>query len=210
MNEPEFSSVARIGPRERGDGVQRVEQEVRVDLSLQRAQLGAGRQLVLQLQLVDGELRGQKLGEARRQGVLRAVHVMRTVVVELEGTHRLVAHLERHDDARRDGAMGRALARHVDHVGERLGHAVLEHVARGGRVDRRPRREIGLELTHAGQHARVVGDGDRHGARLGQQALADLLRAALVQTLLDDLEHLGRRGQRLLGVERAQRIGVQA
>ena len=206
----QLAGAQRLGARERRDGVQGVEQEVRVDLRLQGAQLRPGGELVLQLELVDGELRGQQLGEAGGERVLRAVHVMAAPVVELEGPHCLVAHLERDDDARRDRPVLGALAAHVDHVREGLGDPVVEHVARGGRVDGGSGREVDLELAHAGEHVLLVGHGDRHGARLGQQAPADRLRALAVEAGLDDVEHLGRRRQRLLGVLGTQRVGVQA
>ena len=84
-----------VGPGERGDGIERVEQEMRVDLRLQRTDLSTSSKLLLQLELVGGELRGDELGKPCDKRVLRSVHLMGVLEVELERTDGVVAYLER-------------------------------------------------------------------------------------------------------------------
>ena len=182
---------------------------MRVDLRLQGAHLGPRGELGLALELIHGELRGQQLGKARGEGVLRAVHMAGGAVIELEGAHRLAADLERGDDARRDVALAPLFAAHVHHARERLRDAVLDDVARGGRMDGRARGKVVGELAHAGEHHVAVGHGDGHGAGLGQQAAADLLGALAREAAGDVLEHAGGHGERLLRILRAQGVGAK-
>ena len=202
----ELASPQGLGTGERRDGVQRVEQEMRVDLGLQRADLGAGGELGLALELVHRELGGEQLGKTRCQRILGTVDVARGAEIELECSHGLPAHHEWRDDARRNVAAASPLTAHVHHVGEGLGDTVIDDIARGGGVNGRPRRKILRELAHASEDDLTVGDGDGHRTGMRQQAAADLLGALVCEAAGDVLEHLGRDGERLLGVLGAQRV----
>ena len=110
---------------------------MRVDLRLQGAQLRPGRELLLALKLVDGELRGNEVGVPRHQRVLGAVHVARAPDVELEGTDGTVAHAQGRHDARRDLAHLAGLAPHGRGASEGLVDAMLDGVERGRGMDGR-------------------------------------------------------------------------
>ena len=136
----QLARARRVGADERSDRVDGVEQEVRVDLRLQRLELHARRELGLPLELGELELGGEHLREALGHGDLRLVEQPRSRVVELQRPDRLTAHLQRHDDGRVELAV---CARTADLVLGRQ-HArlvVLDRLARGARDDRalRPR-----------------------------------------------------------------------
>ena len=59
---------------------------------------------------------------------------------------------------------------------KRLHDTVLDDVARGKRVDGRIGQQLFLKLARACQHVVLVGNGNGHGARLGQDALAHQTR----------------------------------
>ena len=110
---------------------------MRVDLRLQGTHLGTGCELLLHLELVDGELRGQDLGKTRGERILGTVDGTRGLVVELERADGAVAHLDGRDDTGRDLVV-RAIRTHdVHHAVERLDDTVLDDVARGKCVDGR-------------------------------------------------------------------------
>ena len=205
----ELASAQRLGARKGRNGVERVEQEVRVDLSLQRAHLGTGGELGLQLELMDGKLRGNELGKTGSQRILGTVDLVRAPIVELERSHSLAAYLERGDDARRDLAMPAGLALHVHGVREALHDAMLKNVMRGGRMDWRAGRKIARKVACAGEHARIVRHRDGHGSRLSKQPAANCLGALGGQAVLDILQHLRSRRKRLLGVLRAKDVGIK-
>ena len=98
---------------------------------------------------------------------------------------------------------------HVHHAVERLDDTVLDDVARGKCVDGRIGQQLFLKLARAGQHIALVGDGNRHGTRLGQNALAHQTRRLLRQAALDVLEHGRGHRERLFGVLRTHRIGIE-
>ena len=205
----QLAGAQRIGTRKRRDGVERVEQEVRVDLRLQGTHLGTGRELLLHLELVDGELRGQDLGKTRGKRVLSAVDGTRGLVVELERADGAVAHLDRSDDTGGNMVVRAIRTHHVHHTVERLDDTVLDDVARGKCVDGRIGQQLLLKLARAGQHVALVGDGNRHGTRLGQNALAHQTRRLLRQTAFDVLEHGRGHRECLFGVLRTHRIGIE-
>ena len=163
----------------------------------------------MHLELVDGELRGQDLGKARGERVLGTVDGARGLVVELERANGAVTYLDGRDDAGRDLVVRTIRTHHVHHAVKRLHDAVLDDVTRGKRVDGRIGQQLFLELACAGQHIALVGNGNRHGARLGQNALAHQTCRLLRQAALDVLEHGRRHRERLLGVLRTHRIGVE-
>ena len=175
---------------------------MRVDLRLQGTHLGTGRELLLHLELVDGELRGQDLGKTRGKRVLGTVDGTRGLVVELERADGTIAHLDGGDNAGGDLVVRAVRAHHVHHAVERLDDTVLDDVARGKCVDGRIGQQLFLELARAGQHVALVGDGNRHGARLGQNALAHQTRRLLRQAAFDVLEHGRGHRERLFGIER--------
>ena len=131
----QLAGTQRVGARKRRDGVEGVEQEVRVDLCLQGAHLGAGRKLLLHLELMNGELRGQDLGKARGKRVLGTVDGARGLVVELERADGTVAHLDGRDDTRRDLVVRTIRAHDIHDAIKRLHDTVLDDVARGKRVN---------------------------------------------------------------------------
>ena len=83
----QLACASGLRARKRGDGVERVEQKMRVDLRLQGAKLGARRQLVLALQLMRGQLGRDQLRKTRHQSVLRAIDRVRAAEIELERSH---------------------------------------------------------------------------------------------------------------------------
>ena len=91
---------------------------MRVDLRLQGTHLGTGRELLLHLELVDGELRGQNLGKTRGKRVLSAVDGTRGLVVELERADGAVAHLDRRDDTGGNMVVRAIRTHHVHHTVE--------------------------------------------------------------------------------------------
>ena len=205
----QLAGAQRIGARKRRNGVERVEQKMRINLSLQCAHLGASRKLLLHLELVDGKLRRQDLGKAGGQSVLGAVDGARRAIVELERADGTVAHLNRRDDAGGDPVVRAVRTHHVDHAIERLHDTVFDHVARGKRMDGRIGQELFLKLARTGQHVFLVGDCHRHGTRLGQNAAAHQQRRLLRQAALDVLEHGRCNRECLFGVLRAHRIGIK-
>ena len=203
----QLAGAQRIGARKRRNGVERI--EMRINLSLQCAHLGASRKLLLQLELVDGKLRRQDLGKAGGQSVLGAVDSARRAIVELERADGTVAYLNRCDDAGGDLVVRAVRTHHVDHAIERLHDTVFDHVARGERMDGCIGQELFLKLARTGQHVFLVGNCHRHGARLRQNATAHQQRRLLRQAALDVLEHGRGHRERLLGVLRAHRIGIK-
>lgn len=99
-----------VGAREARDGIERVEEEMRVDLRLQRLDLGAGGQLGLAVEFVGRQLRGQQLREAARDRQLRAVDVVAVTEVKLDGAHRAVRDDQWHKDTH--GKRHEVLGRH--------------------------------------------------------------------------------------------------
>ena len=181
---------------------------MRVDLRLQGTDLGARGELLLNLELVDGKLGGEQLGEARDQRVLRAVHRARGVEVELERANRALAHLERRDDAGRNLDLAPGLAQDTERVHERLNDAVLDGVVGRLGVDGRPRGEVLGKVAHAGEHVLGIGDGDGARAGLRDKAHADLLGALGREAVFEGFEHLGGDRERLFCIARPQRIGI--
>ena len=130
---------------------------MRVDLRLEGAHLGACGELLLELELVDGELRRNEVGKTRHKRVLRAVDRVRAAEIELERAHGVIAHLERSHDARGDQPGSPVLGTHLHRLGERLDDAVLNHVMRCRRMDGRAGRKILRHVAHAGENAALVG-----------------------------------------------------
>ena len=182
---------------------------MRIDLRLQSTNLGTGRELLLHLELVDGELRGQDLGKTRGERILGAVYGARGLVVELERADGAVAHFDGRDDAGGNMVVRAIRTHHVHHAVERLHDAVLNDVARGKRVDGRIGQQLFLELARAGQHVALIGDDNGHGTCLGQDTPAHQKRRFLRQTALNVLEHGRSNRERLLGVLGAYRIGIE-
>ena len=163
----------------------------------------------MHLELVNGELCGQDLGKTRGKRVLGAVNGTWGLIVELERADGAVAHLNRSDDTGRNMVVRAIRTHHVHHAVERLHDAVFNDVARGKRVDGRIGQQLFLKLTRAGQHVALVGDGNRHGTRLGQNALAHQTRRLLRQAAFDVFEHGRGHRERLFGVLRTHRIGIE-
>ena len=103
----QHARLFRVGADKRGDGVDGVEQEMRVDLALQGLQLHAGGQLRLFFQRGCGHLSGQQLAEPFGDGLLRLADMVGTPVVELERALHARPHHQRHDDGGPDGAGAR-------------------------------------------------------------------------------------------------------
>ena len=110
---------------------------MRVNLCLQRTHLGARREFLLHLELVDGELRGQDLGKARGKRVLSTVDGARGLVVELERADGTIAHLDGSDNAGGDLVVRAVRTHDIHHTVERLHDAMFDNVARCKRVDGR-------------------------------------------------------------------------
>lgn len=104
------TGARRVGARERRDGVDGVEQEVRVDLALEHFELHLGGQGRLLLERRCRHLRGQQLAETGGDGLLGFADVVRAAVVELQRALHVLAHGQRHDDGGVDavGALGEA------------------------------------------------------------------------------------------------------
>jgi hypothetical protein len=83
---------------EHGDGVDGVEEEMRVDLRLERLELHASGKFRLLSELREFELRREERGETLRHCDLCFVEQSARSVVELERADRDAAHLKRHDD----------------------------------------------------------------------------------------------------------------
>ena len=192
---------------ERGDGVDGVEQEMRVDLALQRLQLHAGGQLRLLLQRRSRHLGGQKLAETLGDGLLRLGDMTSSAVIELQRALHRAAHHQRDDDGGLDG--GRA-GREADllrceqdttaPIGERGMGCVRADNAAGG--------VVGLLVAGVAQDMVLVGHCHGNGRRRGQQQLADALCSFAGHPLLHTVERLAGQAQHGIGLARAHGIGI--
>ena len=159
-----------LGSHERHDGADGVEQKVRIDLRLQGAQLNAGRELVLALELKARELRGNEISKARGKRRLAHIDAAQTGIIQLERAHAMPAHGKRCDNtgaqARKVAArLGRGIAR------EHTLLARLNHVERGLEHDRGAGGALCRILAPACQHLPAVGKANGRGKGLGQDDL---------------------------------------
>ena len=198
-----------VGAHERRDGVDGVEQEVRVDLALERLELHGGRELRLLLQLNGGNLRRKQLTQALCERHLRFGDVARAAIVKLQRADNGVASRKRHDNARSQA---------FDAIGEanllrRAQHAQLAVFKRGMRSLRANGGATGADfLVVSGIAQNRLAVGDCHGLRSngGQQQMAHLLRRGNVEALLEARKRLRRDFQNRIGLASAHRVGIKA
>ncbi|KAF5036660.1 hypothetical protein DSECCO2_572760 [anaerobic digester metagenome] len=108
--EQEFPGLARRGAAKRGDGVEGIEKEVRVDLGLEAADFGVGQQLVGDADVLQFELGGKKRGQALGQFEQGRVQGAVLGAVELEAAADFRALAQGHDNglAQRTAGLGAA------------------------------------------------------------------------------------------------------
>ena len=178
---------------------------MRVDLRLQGLDLGAGRELGLQVKLVGRELRGEKRAQALANSQLRAVDVQVTSVVELDRAHGLVLHQQGDHHAVGTVAAATNGAKAADvlaillvHRNKGLHALALEHLKGGagvlgagdkGRVDG----------SRASQDMRLVGNGYARGVCLGQEKRAYGLGVVGREAAAQVLQRAHRHAQGALG-----------
>ena len=207
-----------VGAGERRNGVERVEQEVRVDLRLQGLDLGARGNLGLAVELVHRELRRQKLGKAAGNCQLGAVDRSAVAVVELDGTHGALRDRQRHNNAHGVGLdrLGEKAAQNalsavpvaLVEVGEGLDAPALNNL-RGWPAIGAALYPAVRALAHVGKGVVHVGHGDGNGLGLGEKQLAHGTAVLGVETAAHVV--LRRRGhaQGALGCLRALVVGGQ-
>ena len=159
--------LVRLGTHERHDGADGVKQKMRIDLRLQGAQLHAGCELVLALELKAGELRGDEIGKTRGQRRLAHIDAAQAGIIQLERTHAMPAHGKRRDNA---GAQaGKIAVRLIGGVARKYTLlAGLDHVERGLEYNRGAGRALCRVLAPACQHLFAIGKADGRGDGLGQ------------------------------------------
>ena len=159
-----------LGSNERHDGTDSVKQKMRIDLRLQGAQLHAGRELVLALELKARKLRGNEVGKARGKRRLAHIDAAQTGIIQLERAHAMPAHGKRCDNT---GAQARKVAtRLIGGVARK--HALLtavDHVERGLEHHRGAGGTLCRILAPACQHLLAVGKADGRGDSFGQDDL---------------------------------------
>ena len=193
-----------VGARERSDGVDGVEQEVRVDLALEH--LGGQGRLLLERRC--RHLRGQQLAEAGGDGFLGFADVAGAAIVELQRALHVLAHGQRHDDGGVDsvGALGEAdLLRGEQHA--RL--AVRQRGVCGMRADDAAGKVMRFLVAGVTQDEAVIGDGHGDGRGGGQKQAADALGGFAVQAFLaHGLKGLACQLQHVAGLASAHGVGV--
>ena len=126
-----------LGADERHDGSDGVEQEVRVDLRLQGAELHARAHVLLTLELEARELRGDELGKPGGERRLPRVDVAVARVIQLDCAHAAITHDERGGDARVQTGEEARLARLGGLPRKDLHLLLLEHTQRARQHDGR-------------------------------------------------------------------------
>ena len=140
------------------DRVQRVEQEVRLDLRLQRGQLGVRRGARGEIELADRDLGRHQLAEVGRDRAIAIRDRERALGEQHERADRLAAHEDRRDDGRLERAVATVAA--VAPADRQARDATLGH--RGDGAGRRG--TVGAVVVGAEpdvrEHAAPVGHGD--------------------------------------------------
>ena len=106
----QISRLIGVCTRKRCNGVERVEQEVWVNLRLQGFDLSSGGQLCLAVKFIRGKLCGEKLAQSLSNCQLRAINFNATTIVELDSTNRAVLNNQRDNDAKGAAAIAKASA----------------------------------------------------------------------------------------------------
>ena len=140
---------------------------MRIDLRLQSAELNAGRELILALELKAGELRGNEIGETRGKRRLSHIDAAQAWVIQLECAHAMTAHAKRRDNT--GTQTGKIAARLIGGITRK--HALfarLNHVERGLEHYRGSGRALCRVLAPACQHLPAVSKADGRSDGLGQ------------------------------------------
>ncbi len=170
-----------LGPNadQRRDGVEGVEQEVRVDLALQRGELRLAGHLFQLLDARHLHLGGDELGEAHRHLPQRAGDAVGAAVIDLEGAADGAVLPQRNNDDRvKIGQMVQAQIVVDDDLIEQ--HRLAGHGADGVVL---VQRVVILAHPHISQHVVGVGDGHRIGADLAPDDVTHLAEGVAVDVL---------------------------
>ncbi len=178
-----------LGPDadQRRDGVEGIEQEVRVDLALQGGELRLAGHLLELLDARHLHLGGDELGEAHRHLPQRAGNAVGAAIVDLEGAaHRAVFPQRNNDDRVEIGEVILAQIVVDDDLVEQ--HRLLGHAADGVVLI-----QLVIVLAHPdiSQHVMGICDGHRIGADVAPDHIAHLTEGVAIDVLEE--------GQRLVG-----------
>ena len=153
----EAPRIVRLGANERRDRVERIEEKVRLDLSLNRRQLGRRAGPSMDLQLARLERRRDKATQRLDDGALAIRDRQRTLKESDHRTHDSAAHHERTDDRRTQWTLRIAAVLPANGQSRytRLGHCLH----RAGRSRRASAMMVGRK-TDVGQN--MLSIRDRH------------------------------------------------
>jgi hypothetical protein len=209
----QHTGLCRVGPDERGDRVERIEEEVRIDLGLEGLDLGTCRKLCLKIQLIGRELRREKVGKSSGNRDLRAVDRPSVAVVERDGAYRLSLHDERGNDAGREdlALLDAPLLLEPADLGARVLEGLesprLQGLCDAGRILASRRVGCGI-LADIGQDLLRVAHGDGLGGRLREQQLADSLAGVRGKAVAHVVKRVRGNAQGTLGRTRTQAIRI--
>ena len=170
-----------LGPDadQRRDGVEGIEQEVRVDLALQGGELRLAGHLLELLDARHLHLGGDELGETHRHLLEGAGDAVGAAIVDLEGAADGAVFPQRNNDDRVE--IGEVILAQIvvdDDLVQQ--HRSVGHVADGVVL---VQLVVILAHPHIGQHVAGIGDGHRIGADLAANDAAHLAQGVAIDVL---------------------------